>query len=86
MVGAVDALPGFPEPREEHLESPPIRRYAGGVDETEVDTAVTDLRHVPLRAMPALAPVTLQRAVRRVLPDADRPVETVKLPRFSSGI
>ena len=60
----------------------PIRRYTGKVDETEVVSAVADLRAVRLDDMPL---VPLEKIIQRVLPGT--PVDTVKVGSgFASSI
>lgn len=50
-----------------------------------IPSELADLRSIPLQDMPALAPMTLDRAVQRVLPG--RPVKTVaRGAAFSSAI
>lgn len=50
-----------------------------------VPSELADLRSIPLQDLPGLAPVTLDKAVRRVLPG--RAVQTVALgTSFSSSI
>lgn len=50
-----------------------------------VPSELADLRSIPLQDMPALAPMTLERAVQRVLPG--RPVQTAaRGAAFSSAI
>lgn len=50
-----------------------------------MDSELADLRRIPLEHMPALEPLTLEKALRRVLPA--RRVTTVKRgAAFSSAI
>jgi FXSXX-COOH protein len=81
VVGAVDPLPDFPEPHEEHQEPPHLGRYDEGVDDIQVEVLVPDLRGVPLGEIPE---PDLAKVTGRVLPG--RGVVTVAVAGFSSAL